>query len=69
MNQSKCFAHPILPHATAVVPNEGTEGSAIPVYDVQFFDFADGLVGLPDARLRGIAPWDAWWERSQLDRL
>ena len=68
MNESKCFDSPVPPPAVTIVPNEGNEGSAIPLYHVQVFDFADEWIGLPDARLRGIAPWDAWWERSNLER-
>ena len=68
MNKSTCFVNPAPPRAVAVVPNEGSEGSAIPLCNVQFFDFTDEAIGLPDARGRGIAQWDAWWERSQLTR-
>ena len=68
MNKSECFENLPQPPAITIVPNEGNEGSEMPLYDVQFFDFADELIGLPDARLRGIAPWDAWWERLQLER-
>ncbi len=65
MNKSTFFLSPAPPPAITVVPSEGADGSEIPLYDVQFFDFADELIDVPDARLRGIAPWDAWWERSQ----
>ena len=68
MNKSKRFENPAPPPAISIVPIEGNEGSEIALYDVQFFDCADELIGLPDARLRGIAPWDAWWERSKLER-
>ena len=68
MNKSKCFENPAPPPAITIVLNEGDEGSEIPLYDVQFVDFSEELIGSPDARLRGIAPWDAWWQRLQLEK-
>ena len=55
MNKSTCFVNPAPPHAVAVVPNESSEGSAIPLCNVQFFVFTDEAIGLPDARGCGIA--------------
>ena len=68
MNKSKCFENPAPPPVITIAANEGNGGNEIPLYDVQFFAFEDELIGVPDARLRGIAPWDAWWERSKLER-
>ena len=49
-------------------PTRVLKAAQIPLCNVQFFDFTDEAIGLPDARGRGIAQWDAWWERSQLTR-
>ena len=68
MHKSFFFDKPGMPHPATVVPNEGSEGSAIPLYDVQFFDLTDEAIVLPESLLEGIAPWDTWLKRSQLSR-
>ena len=54
----------VLPLAIRVTPNEGTEGGAMPLYDV---DITVCFGSTPASALRswrGIAPWDALWASS-----
>lgn len=58
----------ILPHATTVTPNEGTEGRAIPAHEFPMVALRGNasVARLPSHR--GIAPWDALWARSHATR-
>ena len=67
MTQS-IFVKPICPQTAVVIPGDGSEGGAIPTYDVQYFDFPGEAIVLPDSCRRGIAPWEALWEKSRVTR-
>ena len=68
MNKSIFFDKLGVTNPVTMIPTEGSEGSAIPTYEVKFLDFTDEVIASPETCLRGVAPWDAWLKQSQLMR-
>ena len=64
MTNSNFFDKLALTVPVTAVPSEGSEDSAIPLYEVEFLEFTDEADALPKTRLRGISPWDEWLQLS-----
>lgn len=64
MHKRATVRETMLPYAATVTPNEGTEGGAIPAYEIALTEFHGDAFAASLPAHQGVAPWDTLWARS-----